>query len=200
MSSFEEGTGTGRKVRWLNFCSSSFTYLFQHVRQTLRNMLACFWILLLTWNLIYMWSKNDGTLLTCQPTTRFHALRFTKVKSRISSRVLVLNVGLLPTLQKFKSALAQCAKRSSPRGFISEDPHIVWCAFASVPTIVGICSFSAKTYRSLNKLGGAGSSAAMYANTKTKLSPLWHTLLTLTATIFSFENIGIREQQRPGVA
>ena len=97
-----------------------------------------------------MWSENDGTLLTCQPTTRFHAHRFTKVKSRTSSRVLVLNVGLLPTLQKFRSALAQYANRSSPRGFISEDPHIVWCAFASVPTIVGIYSFSVKTNKSLS--------------------------------------------------
>ena len=200
MSCFEEGTGTGRKIRSFNFCSSSFTYLFQHVRRTLRNILACFRILLLTWNLIYMWSKNDGTSLTCQPTTRFHAHRFTKVKSRTSSRVLVLNVDLLPTLQKFRSALAQYAGRSSPRGFILEDPHIVWFAFASVPTFVGICSFSAKANRSLNKLGGAGSSAAMYADTKTKLSPLWHTLLTLTATISSFENIGIREKQRSVVA
>ena len=53
----------------------------------------------------------------------------TKVKSRTSSRVLVLNVGLLPTLQKFRSALPQYASRSSPRGFILEDPHIVRCAF-----------------------------------------------------------------------
>ena len=200
MASFEEGPGTGRKIRYLNFCSSSFTYLLQHVRRTLRNILACFWILLLTWNLIYMWSEDDGTLLTCQPTTRSHAHRFTKVKSRNSSHVLVLNVGLLHTLQKFRSALTQYASKSSPRGFISEDSHIVWCAFASVPTIVGICSFSVKTNRSLNKLGGAGSSAAMYADTKTKLSSFRHTLLTLIATIFSFENIGIREQQRSGVA
>ena len=28
MSFFEEGTGTGRKTRSFNFCSSSFTYLF----------------------------------------------------------------------------------------------------------------------------------------------------------------------------
>ena len=77
------------------------------------------------WNLIYMRSENDGTLLTCQPTTRFHVHRFTKVKSRTSSRVLVLNVGLSPTLQKFRSALAQYANRSSPQGFISDDPHIV---------------------------------------------------------------------------
>ena len=54
MSSFEEGTGTGRKIHSFNFCSSSFTYLFQHVRRILRNILACFRILLLTWNLIYM--------------------------------------------------------------------------------------------------------------------------------------------------
>ena len=72
----------------------------------------------------------------CQPTTRSHAQRFTKVKSWTSSRLLVLNIGLLPTLEKFKSALAQYASRSSSRGFISEDPHIVWCAFASVPTTV----------------------------------------------------------------
>ena len=51
----------------------------------------------------------------------------------------------------------------------------------------------------LSKLGGAGSSAAMYADTKTKLSPFQHALLTLIATISSFENIGIREQQRSGV-
>ena len=76
-----------------------------------------------------MWSENEGTMLTCQPTTRSHAHRFTEIKFRTSSRVLVLNVGLLPTLQKFRSALTQCASRSSPRGFISKDPHIVWCAF-----------------------------------------------------------------------
>ena len=87
MSSFEEGTGTGRKIRSFSFCSSSFTYLFQHLRRTLRNILACFWILLLTRNLIYMWSENDGTSLTCQPTTQSHAHRFTKVKSRTSSCV-----------------------------------------------------------------------------------------------------------------
>ena len=81
--------------------------------------------LYLCWNLMYRWSENDGTSLTCQPTTRSHAHRFTKVKSRISSRDLVLNVGLLPTLQKFRSALTQYASRSSPRGFISEDPHVV---------------------------------------------------------------------------
>ena len=136
MSHFEEGTGTGRKISAFNFCSSLFTYMFQHVQRTLRNILAWFWILLLTWNLIYMWTENDGTLLTYYPTTRSHALRFTKVRSITSSHVLVLNVGLLPTLQKFRSALAQYANRSSPRGFISEDPHIVWCAFASVPTII----------------------------------------------------------------
>ena len=56
MSSLEEGTGTGGKIRSFNFYSSSTTYLFQHVRQTFRNILAWFWILLLTWNLIYMWS------------------------------------------------------------------------------------------------------------------------------------------------
>ena len=101
MSSFEKGTGG--KIRSFNFCLNSFAYLFQHVRRTLRNIWAWFWILLLTWNLIYMWSENDGTLLICQSITRSHAYRFTKVKSRTSSRVLVLNVGLLPTLQKFKS-------------------------------------------------------------------------------------------------
>ena len=67
-------------------------------------------------------------------------------------------------------------------------------------SVMGICSFSVKTNRSLNKLGGVGSSAAKYADTKTKLSPFRHTLFTLTATTSSFENIGIREQQRSGVA
>ena len=90
---------------------------------------------------MWIWSENDSTLLTWQPTSRSLARRFTKVKSSTSSRVLVLNVGLLPTLQKFRSALTQYASRSSPRGCISEDPHIVWCAFASIPTIVGICLF-----------------------------------------------------------
>ena len=33
MSSFEEGTGTGGKIRSSNFYSSSSTYLFQHVRK-----------------------------------------------------------------------------------------------------------------------------------------------------------------------
>ena len=129
------------KIHSFNFCSSSSTYLFQHVRRTFRNILAWFWILLLTWNLIYMWSENDSALLTCQPITWSHAHRFTKVRFRTSSRVLVLNIGLFPTLQKFRSALTQCASRSSPRGFISEDPHIMWCAFATVPTIAGIRSF-----------------------------------------------------------
>ena len=32
MSSVDEGTGTGGNIRSFNFCSSSFTYLFQHVR------------------------------------------------------------------------------------------------------------------------------------------------------------------------
>ena len=35
----------------------------------------------------------------------------------------------------------QNASRSSSRGFILEDPHLVRSAFASVPTIIGICSF-----------------------------------------------------------
>ena len=49
---------------------------------------------------------NDGMLLTCQPTTWSHAHRFPKVvKSRTFSHVLVLNDSLLPTLQKFRSAL-----------------------------------------------------------------------------------------------
>ena len=56
MSSFEAGTGTGSKIRSFNFCSSSSTYLLQNVRRTFRNILAWFWILLLTWNLIYKWS------------------------------------------------------------------------------------------------------------------------------------------------
>ena len=90
---------------------------------------------------MYMWSENDSSLQTCQPTTRSYAHRFTKVKSKTSSRVLVLNVGLLPTLQKFRSALTKYASRSSPREFISDNSHIVWCAIALVPTIVGICSF-----------------------------------------------------------
>ena len=138
MSSFEEGTGTGRKICLFNFYSNLSTYLFQHVQQTLRNILACFRILLLTWNLKYMWSEDYGTLLTCQPNTRSHAHRFTKVKPRTSSRNLVLNVGLLPTLQKFRSAQTQYASRSCPREFISEDTHIVWCAFASIPKL---CSY-----------------------------------------------------------
>ena len=50
----QKGTGTGGKNRSFNFCSSVFTYLFQHVRQTLRNILACFWILLLTGSLIHV--------------------------------------------------------------------------------------------------------------------------------------------------
>ena len=62
-------------------------------------------------------------LLLCQPSIRSQVHRFTKIKSRTSSSVLVLNVGLLLTLQKFRSALTQHASRSSPRGFISEDPH-----------------------------------------------------------------------------
>ena len=76
-------------------------------------------------DLIYIRSENDSTLLTCQPTTGSHAHRFTKVNSRTSSRVLVLNVGLLLTLQKFRSALRRYVSRSSPGGFILEDPHIV---------------------------------------------------------------------------
>ena len=63
-----------------------------------------------------------------------------------------------------------------------------------------VCSFCVKTNRSLSKVGGGGSPVAMYADTKTKLSPFWHTLLTLTATIYPSENIGVREQQRLGVA
>ena len=139
-------------------------------------------------------------LLTCQPTTRSHAHRFTKVQSGTFSCILVLNVGILPTLQKFRSALTQYAGRFSPRGLILEDPHMVRCAFTLVTTIVGICSFCVKISRSLNKLGGAGSSAAMYVDTKTKLSPFWHTLFTLTTQISLSENIQIREQQRSGVA
>ena len=154
----------------------------------------------LTWNVIYMWSENDGTLLACQPTTWSRAHWFTKVKSGTFSRVLILNVGLLPKLQKFKCGLVQYASRSSPRGFILEDPHIMWCVFASITTKVEICSFAVKTNRSLNKLGRASSSAAMYVDTKTKLSLLRHTFYTLTVTISSYKNIGIREQQRSGVA
>ena len=86
-----------------------------------------------------------------------------------------------------------CKRILSSRVDIRGSPYGV-CAFASVPTIVGICLFSVKTNRSLYKLGGAGSSAAMYADTKAKLSPFRHTLLTLIATISLFENIGIREQ------
>ena len=52
--------------------------------------------------------------------------------------VLVLNVGLLPSLQKFRSALTQYASKSSSREFISEDPHVARCAFASVPTRGGV--------------------------------------------------------------
>ena len=52
MSSFEEGADTGGKNRSFNFCTNLFTYLFQHVRLTFQNILACFSILLLTWNLI----------------------------------------------------------------------------------------------------------------------------------------------------
>ena len=87
------------------------------------------------------------------PRTVAH--RFTKINSRYSSRVLVLNVGLLPTLQKFRSALAQYASRSSPQRFILEDPHIVRCTFASDPTVVGICSFlklCRKTQETLRKI------------------------------------------------
>ena len=176
MSSVEEGTG--RKICSFNFCSSSLTYLFQHVRQTLRNILVCFWILLLTWNLIYMLSGNDGTLLTCQPTTRSHAHRFTEVKSRTSSRVLVLNVGLLPTLQKFRSALSQYASRSSSsRVYIGGSPYSVMCICIGSYDSRYICSFSVKTNKSLNKLGGAGSSDVMYADTKIKLSPFRHTFV-----------------------
>ena len=51
---FEEGTGIGGKIRSLKFCSSLSAYLFQHVQQTFRNILAWFWILILTWNLIFM--------------------------------------------------------------------------------------------------------------------------------------------------
>ena len=42
MSFFEEGTGTGGKIRSFNFCSSLSSYLFQHVRRTFSNILAGF--------------------------------------------------------------------------------------------------------------------------------------------------------------
>ena len=96
----------------------------------------------------------DSTLLTCQPTTRSHKHRFTKIKFRTSSHVLVLIVGLLPTLQKFRSALAQYASRSSLRGLISKDRHIMW--FASISTIVGRRSLSKlcwKTPKTSRKFG-----------------------------------------------
>ena len=52
-----------------------------------------------------------------------------------------LNTPLITSITKIQVCINTNASRSSPRGFISEDPHIMWWAFASVPTIVGICSF-----------------------------------------------------------
>ena len=46
MSSFEEGTGTGRKIRSFNFCLRSSTYLFQHMLRIFWNTLKHFSLVL----------------------------------------------------------------------------------------------------------------------------------------------------------
>ena len=129
MFSFEKDTGTGGKIiRSFHFYSNLSSCWFQHVRRTLRNILAWYWILLLTWNLMHMWSENDSTLPTCQPTTRSPAHWFTKVKFRTSSSILVMNVGLLQALQKFRSTLTQYASRSYySRVYIGGSPYNVMC-------------------------------------------------------------------------
>ena len=94
-------------------------------------------------NCIWRFVFLKACWLRIPPNVIFFTKRLSHRASSLitSSPVLVLNVGLLPTLQKFRSAITQYASRFSPRGFISEDPHIVACAFASVPTIVRIWSF-----------------------------------------------------------
>ena len=65
--------------------------------------------------------------------------------------------------------------------------------------MVGVCSVSVKVISSLRKLGGTGSSCAIYTETKTKESPSRYTFFTRTATTSSLEKLGMREQWRSGV-